>query len=693
VIDQTPSRRVPAWTFALLATLALTAAGAQDPSVEDLEAGLATQTGLERARTLAQLTDRLRGDAADQAIEYGREALELFEEFPDPEAEVATWNEMGWAFMTLGDLEQATAHAERGRERAIETDEQLGLSRALNNLGVVARRLGRSAEAIDYFSKAMRIQDALGAEFEVAGSMNNLGVVYGLDLNDYERALGYHRSALGVRERLGDKRAIALSLANVGSIYFRLGDLQRSLEHQQRALELRRELGIKFRIASSLANVAELHTALGDPDEALVHLEESIAISRETGEKARVATGLVLETHAYTTSGRPEEALTAAEEAVVVGDQSGELPIMTLSRLALASANRHLGRLTEAERWARQALSMSEEISLNLVDQSHLEISNILEGAGDYEGALAAFRAHEQAKEAYFDAERAKRTEVLSVQFETDRREREISALESQRELQELRLRNQVLVRNGILVGALLFGIVGLWVYRRRLEVNRQLEELSLRDPLTGLRNRRFFYQTVEGDLAASLREHRAALEAGTEAEGADLIFLLIDVDEFKSINDEHGHSVGDLVIRRVGETILATCRTSDVVVRWGGEEFLVLGRFVDRREAGPMAERIRSAVEELEVVPPSGRPIHRTCSIGFASFPFFPGSPAALSWERVLELADQAAYSAKGAGKNRWVGITAGESPTGEAVARLQSTDLREGVADGALILESSES
>lgn len=158
--------------------------------------------------------------------------------------------------------------------------------------------------------------------------------------------------------------------------------------------------------------------------------------------------------------------------------------------------------------------------------------------------------------------------------------------------------------------------------------------------------------------MAASLRRHRDALAGGEAARDADLVFFLVDIDGFKTVNDAYGHAAGDLVLAETSRRLEAACRQSDVVARWGGEEFLVLARFTERTQAAAQAERLRRTVEEGRFTLEDGRALTITCSIGFAAFPFARGEPAALGWEQVVAVADHALFAAKRLGRNAWVGL-----------------------------------
>jgi diguanylate cyclase (GGDEF)-like protein len=169
-----------------------------------------------------------------------------------------------------------------------------------------------------------------------------------------------------------------------------------------------------------------------------------------------------------------------------------------------------------------------------------------------------------------------------------------------------------------------------------------KIEEASLTDPLTGLRNRRYLEQAIGADLEISSR-------GGVER---DLVILMVDLDHFKSVNDQYGHAAGDAVLVELARLLQHTFRASDHVVRWGGEEFLIVVRFVDGAHAMELAEKLRAAVASQEFVLPDGTMLRRTCSIGVAVWPLSP--PA--SWDRAVDRADAALYEAKRGGRDRWV-------------------------------------
>jgi diguanylate cyclase (GGDEF)-like protein len=194
-------------------------------------------------------------------------------------------------------------------------------------------------------------------------------------------------------------------------------------------------------------------------------------------------------------------------------------------------------------------------------------------------------------------------------------------------------------------------------------EANLALVERSVTDSLTGLKNRRYLVEHIEHDVAAVRRAlQRPSGEPGFSDKHANLFLMMVDVDHFKGINDRHGHAAGDRVIQQLAQILKGACRESDTAVRWGGEEFLLVARFVAPDSAAIFAERIRSVVAAHLFDLGEGRIIRCTCSVGFALFPIFPQDPGRFGWEDTVNLADQSLYEAKRGGRNTWVGVRAAD-------------------------------
>lgn len=179
---------------------------------------------------------------------------------------------------------------------------------------------------------------------------------------------------------------------------------------------------------------------------------------------------------------------------------------------------------------------------------------------------------------------------------------------------------------------------------------NHQLKEASQTDPLTGLRNRRYVGNQIPGDLAYYDRQ----LEDGGHR-GEVLVFALVDIDHFKQVNDRHGHKAGDQVLQQFAQVLNGLVRSGDYVVRWGGEEFLLVFRSMPTRNLTMIGERLCSAVGAHAFDIGNGQTLRLTCSVGLSEYPLFRGKHAAFNWETMVDLADHALYYVKSHGRDGW--------------------------------------
>jgi len=188
-------------------------------------------------------------------------------------------------------------------------------------------------------------------------------------------------------------------------------------------------------------------------------------------------------------------------------------------------------------------------------------------------------------------------------------------------------------------------------------DANEKLQQASTTDPLTGLKNRRYLFEQVSKDVDLVLRHYRDGTETIRPGGNNDLLFLMVDLDHFKPVNDSCGHEAGDELLLQIRDVLLDACRYSDDVIRWGGDEFLVVARDTNREFAATLAERIRSSLSQRVFPIGNGQVARTTASIGYASFPFLKEQPELLTWEEVLGVADAAMYEAKKK-RNSWLGI-----------------------------------
>lgn len=225
--------------------------------------------------------------------------------------------------------------------------------------------------------------------------------------------------------------------------------------------------------------------------------------------------------------------------------------------------------------------------------------------------------------------------------------EKEIALKEAQQERREDQIRLVVAIAL-ILLLLVVITIIRLSQKRRMAE---QFEKLSTLDVLTGLKNRRFLEQNIG-------REMSFVKRSLANQDGQSLGIYLLDIDHFKHVNDTFGHEIGDQILVEFTQRVNDTIRDTDLFVRWGGEEFLLVARLEEPDGLHLLAERIVQAVKSASYNVGQGHSIDVTCTVGAVIYPCIDKSEKDISWNKLVQLADLALYYGKHKQRDCWVCI-----------------------------------
>jgi diguanylate cyclase (GGDEF)-like protein len=648
----------------------------------------------ERARTLIRLASQEQSSAPAEAVAHADEALRLLGRAGDDSAVIsaraAAHGLAAAAYTTLGRYDSAATAAEAGRALATRVGDREGLAQALTALGALAQRRGDPVRAVAHLSDALEHQRAIGADSAVAATLTLLGFIHTSDYAEYDRALALQLESLRIRERLqNDRPGLATTVNSLGVIYARLRQHDRAMELYRRALALHREAGAGGRAASTLTNMGDLLLEQGDPAGALRHHRESLALRRVVGDRWALSLAHRNIALTYLALGRLPDARAELDTAMRLGAGTGNQGLTVRNLLALASLERARGRPAAAERAAQQALDAANGMrARELVRRSWEALASAQEADGRPGDALASYRRFKAQSDSVFDEATARRVSSLEERYAAARQAREIERLTTAQAISALQASQRATQRNAVAGGALLLAAVGAAAYRRRVRDARHAQALSLTDPLTGARNRRYVREVVAREMAG-VRTLRLGRRSRVVPPTQDTTFLLLDVDHFKQVNDGFGHVAGDRLLSDLARLLQTACGPEGVVVRWGGEEFLVVSHG-PAEQAATLAERLRAAVAAHVTTLDDGRTLTVTCSIGFAVAPR-PSDGPAWGWESVVALADHGTYAAKRLGRDAWVGYVPGERQPPAAVATLSPELIAGWVADGQLRREAS--
>ncbi len=481
---------------------------------------------------------------------------------------------------------------------------------------------------------------------------------HAVDTGDWIGATRHARLARDLAAAVGDDPRLAMSTSELAWLSARSGSVDAALPLLQQAQRLAQRLGDPF--VRARVKLAEARMAAQRNDLEGMHrlAEQALPLAQQAASPRLEAAVLTFLSDAYAKLGRPADALRAAERGLPIvrrhHDRRIELALTNnagLAKIGLKRSAEGLQDLARVEELASAAgLSALRAEVLREYDEA-------LAAAGDARGALALYHRERALSAEVLRLNRDAALKLLRQRNDHERQQRDIELLARDNQLKAAALANRELMQRvwGVAALALLLSAVMVtWLYRRvrstqRLLVSSQarLRVQSERDPLTNLANRRHFLSVMQTTRAL-----------GIDGRGFDGALLLVDIDHFKHVNDGHGHAAGDLVLCEVAKRLNEAVRGDDLVVRWGGEEFLVLALQVPAEQVEMLAERVLRFIGERPVVV-QGQPVRVTVSIGYARFPL-PPDTLPVAWEQAINLADMALYTAKNQGRNRAVGIVA---------------------------------
>lgn len=386
--------------------------------------------------------------------------------------------------------------------------------------------------------------------------------------------------------------------------------------------------------------------------------------------------------------GKHQTAVPMFMEAQKLAEQLQHTPMIMTTEFNLGYIKVLQGE--HAEGLAQMAAVVQQARDLQLSDAELLsyiaELADAHAIAKAHADEARLLREYNQLSKSIFTKERDQKLSALQEAFSAKEKAKQIAMLQQENQLKSAEISQKMLQQRVML----LFGLVILLatvllylLYRKVRHTNQQLrhanEQLaysSLHDPLTGLLNRRSLHEFMQK--RSEQGERRQLPTSNTDG------FILLDVDYFKHINDHHGHAAGDAVLIEIGRRLKQLTRQGDMVLRWGGEEFLIVLRNLNQTALTNFTNRALQVIGS-EPILYEKTSIAVTASAGFLTLPFGGVDEHELNWEKALKLADMALYMGKVHGRNRGYGLVALHRPYQELQAQLE-TDLSLPIEQGHL-------
>ncbi|GGW94330.1 tetratricopeptide repeat-containing diguanylate cyclase [Alteromonas halophila] len=595
----------------------------------------------------------------------------------------SAFSELGYILEQQNDYMQAFRSYNRALDIYTQQQRYESIAKTLSDIGQNYRYRASYKQAFDYLNRAMELYESLGNTLGVARQQLNVGLVY-KSLGRYEDALSSLTQALRVLRTNDDTESVSLCLSNIGDIYRDMGQLKNAETYLTDALTINKQTGSVQQTAKTHQKLGDLYLEMGRFEQARLHLNQ--AVKKFSGidapldhERANVALAQV-----ELAVGQYDVGLTLLQQALLRATDGNFITLQTHIHQALANAFLEQDDYDTALQHAQKGLLQARERE-ELATQAQLlsVLVDIYSAQGNYQQAFNSLLKKNDVLEQVVDRDNTLIVRDMQTEIELDRQAQSIELLRKNRAiaLAEAKQRN---LRTSMVLGgliALLLVIFLLWSrYKERqltrtlkrevrnrtqeLEVKnlelenayRTLEQASLRDPLTGLYNRHH----LEAQLPGEIQRCQHAHASGDAKQGNhDLLCFLIDIDHFKDINDVYGHLAGDRFLVQFAQIIRDVFRQTDLTIRWGGEEFLVICRYSSRDLLVDLASRFSESVRQ-HVFELGGKVrCNATCSIGFAPIPLDKSKPFEHNWQTMFALVDYCLYAAKQSGRNAWVGVS----------------------------------
>ncbi|WP_306523658.1 tetratricopeptide repeat-containing diguanylate cyclase [Rheinheimera sp.] len=505
----------------------------------------------------------------------------------------------------------------------------------------------------------------------------------------YDQALESYHSAYDAIEKDENPRTPFRRM----NLALRMANLQSSLKNFVKSNQMMEQsLPVALQNPDLEAFLPDIYIQLGFNLVELEDLEAAAKANLEALKWAKKRNLVFAETTALNNLGdiamrqrKLPEARQYFEQCLKFGIEQKDKNTENMARFNLGYVQVLEGKFDDGLNVMQSIIDLSKESGAPAETMDYLtEMADAYQLAGLYQQEAKTLREHAALAKDIFKAESERQINQLQEEFSAKEKSKEIAGLKQQNQLKAVEIERQKLQQDVTLLIGIVIILAAVLLYllyrkvqtanQRLKEANDQLAYQSLRDPLTGLYNRRSFQEQMEKRQRQVERRQLAALTTDG--------FILLDVDFFKHVNDHFGHAAGDAVLVEIANRLSSLTRNDDMVLRWGGEEFLILLRRVDIKALAAFTQRVLDTIGN-KAVHFGEHQIRVTASAGFLTYPFASLNEQSMGWAKALQLADMALYLGKVHGRNRAYGLVQLNKPYTDIATQLE-TDLSQAIEQG---------
>lgn len=636
------------------------------PDLVELENDLQTASGEKRLRILLQLSEFHLSRDPGRVNDYASRALELARSFGNHPAMAKALVQRAAGYLQAGDLVNAEKDYREGL-RISESENHQGLiGAALNGIAAVALNRGDSTHALANFQRAIRHVKSSGDRSRLAGIYNNISLIH-YRSGELRKALDFMLRSLRIYEEINHIPGIGIALNSIGNVYNRLDDPDQALSHFHRALKIAHECDNRQLAVVCRVNIAEIQKERSHYRQALATFKEAYADARRLGSMDYQAVCLNNIGDVYHRLGMLDKALHNYRDSLHLFERMDAKPRMAVSHLNLGNVYLDMKKTDLSETHLKLAVKLAAETESRSLQKDALwSLIRLYESREDLINALERYREYTTLQAQLFSRENYVRLSALQAKYESEQRLREAESRTNRSRIAQLDRKRRTLVSLFLATLLILGAMIMLFLYRRyRLRIRTEtelreayarMERMARYDNLTRLYNRHTILERIDIEMVRMGRTWRP------------FCLIMLDVDDFKHVNDTYGHDCGDQMLRHLSSLVRNQLRRADVAARWGGDEILIMLPETDMDGGAVLAAKLLSLVAETPLEY-GDRTVFLTVTMGISVY----NRPGPVS--ECIRGADRAMYAGKAMGKNVVVRLdqieTADASPAADAGPR----------------------
>jgi serine phosphatase RsbU (regulator of sigma subunit) len=467
---------------------------AQTPHIDSLLAVLKTmKEDTAKSNTLNEITRAYLFELNDpaKANEYIQQQITQAEKINNKKGLAFGYLNSGIFYRNAGNYEQAHHYDNEALKIMQEIGNKKGESSCYGNIGMTYINQGNYKEGLDYTFKGLKIKQEIGDKRGVSISYNNIGAIY-FDQGNYKEALNCYLKSLKLREELNDKMGISMSYNNIGTIFNSQNKLEAALAYYKKAVAIQEELGNKKASTNTYTNIGNIYWDQHNYKEAFVYHSKALQIQEASNDKKGIAISYNSIGNDYLHMSKTDLALTYQLKSFALCKEIGY-------KRGLINASGGIGNLyeerkeyTDALMYYDQMLVLAKELDTKEgIRDAYENFASVYKRLKNFDKALEYTQLLYEVKDSILNKENFKQVTELNTRYETEKKEKEILLLTKDQQLSAKILKEQQLVRWGLIGGMVLLFISVFSIYRRyrfkqkaNLLLEKQKEEIQKQNVL-----------------------------------------------------------------------------------------------------------------------------------------------------------------------------------------------------------------